>query len=628
MASVLDFFQVTRQKNTTALLLLLLIALVSATWWLFGLVWALTLCAVNGLSYCATSCLCYRPEASQWREAVSEWYERLFVWGLSYSHLNQTIHGSHTSAYTNESTTAPTITTTTTTTSTNTLKNHTPFPANHAPDPVESRTKGEQTSGANSLNDVRPPHPKAAERTPSDDGGGGGTPQPMRKCHKEAQKLIQLIMKDFVQSWYTNVTNDMEFPEDAQKVLEHVALEINIRLQQVDLEETVVELLELVLPYLEVLNQSGIRHYSGMELFDVNTEMCAKQFEADPRVTHYALKSPAHERRYYRQALDAVIQSAFPNQYAKCDAACMFIREILIKNLFEPLFDLLCDPAFLYEAIPLVLSKATPKKIAEQLSRIETENEELERILNRGRLIVNITGSQGRNKRRFHTSSGTFGQSAYYGKIPSPTLGGVRRSSGAAPSAGRSRPHSIATMCPNMKQTSCGVYEPSSSSWMTQSLRSHPRQHRGSGIEETTTTYPPPTTTTPSSSSSSLRRFGRSRTQNGTGSLYSYQNIVVEGAEYPEEAEADDDDDDDDDDNVDDGDDGDSGEGVEDFDHVVNGEFAMVQLAPIYIERHVRVDPGPGSSNPHIAYIFKVSLFTVNPPIKNTEKANKAIHTT
>ena len=72
-----------------------------------------------------------------------------------------------------------------------------------------------------------------------------------------------------------------------------------------------------------------------------------------------------------------------------------------------------------------------------------------------------------------------------------------------------------------------------------------------------------------------------------TGSLYSYQNVVVESAEYPEEDYGDDD--------------------MDSFDHVVNGEFAVVELSPIYIERHVRVDPGPGASNPHIAYIFKVS---------------------
>ncbi len=553
LVSVLDFFHATRQKNTTAFCILVLIMLVATTGWLFGLVWTLTLCAVSGLSYCATSCLCYRPEASQWREALSEWYEKLFLWGLNYSHRTTTSPNTL-GSLTND-----------TTVTTNVHKNHTPSL-------LEPKTSGELSSGTGTLNDVRPPHPNAAEGGGVVDDAANKSTQPAKKCHKEAQKIIQLLMRDFVHSWYADITSDSEFPEDAQKILEHIAIEINVRLQQVDMEESVVELLELILPYLEVLNKAGIRSYSGTELFDVNTESCEKQFEVNPKVTHYAMKSADHERRHYRQSLDALIQCAFPPEYANCDVACTFIRELLISNLFEPLFNLLCDPAFLYEAIPLILTKAPPEKISRQLDDIERENEELERTLNRGRLIVSITGSHARKKRRFYTSSGRFGHSAYYSGIPSPTLMSPRRFSS------KKRSNSIA-MLPNMHRTSSGIYEPNTT-WMTQSSQSLPRQQDGSCIEDTTTDPPP----------SSPQRFGpalpRSRVQNGTGSLYSYQNVVAESAEYPE-----------DDLEVD----------MESFDHVVNGEYAFVQLSPIYIERHVRVDPGPGASNPHIAYIFKVS---------------------
>ena len=188
------------------------------------------------------------------------------------------------------------------------------------------------------LGDARPPQPQAAEQDSERRGGAAEDEgvQPMKGCHKEAQKLIQLIMKDFVQSWYTNVTSDSEFPDDAQKILEHIALEINVRLQQVDMEEAIVDVLELILPYLEVLNQVGIRNYSGMELFDVSSETCVKQFEADPRVAHYALKTTAHEQRHYRQLLDVLLQCAVPGEYSRCDVACTLIREVLITNIFNP----------------------------------------------------------------------------------------------------------------------------------------------------------------------------------------------------------------------------------------------------------------------------------------------------
>lgn len=416
------------------------------------------------------------------------------------------------------------------------------------------------------LSDVRPPQPHAGEQEAGPEAGPAKTEgvQPMKKCHKEAQKIIQLIMRDFIYSWHTDITRDTEFPEDVQKILEHIALEINVRLQEVNLEEAVVELLELILPYLEVLNEAGIRSYNGIELFDVNTETCTKRFEANPKVAHYAVKSSAHEGRHYRQTLDALIQCAFPAEYAKCDVACTFVREILIANIVDPLFDLLCDPAFLYEAIPLILAKASPEKIYRQLDKIELENEELDRKLNRGCLIVNIKGSWGQTGRRFHTTSGRFGQGAYYGNIPSPFPSSSKK--------GLARPHSIATF-PHMQKTSSGIYE--SSSWLTQSSQTLPRT-----VEEVSTeaTYPP-STMSPQRLNSVVPRQTRNRDH------FMYDNAIIETGELPEEDFAD------------------------DAVHNVDGEFAVVELSPIYIERHVRVDTG---NNSHIAYIFKVSGASCN----------------
>ena len=166
-------------------------------------------------------------------------------------------------------------------------------------------------------------------------------------CHKEAQKMIQLIERDFIESWYQNVTDDPEFPEDCRKVLEHVALEINIRVQQIDLDEVVHELLAAVLPYLEAVSRAGKLKYNGVEIFDVRHETCLRRFEEDPTVAHRALRSHDNEMRYYRHLLDVVIQSALPDEYGHCDATCMFLREVLLHNILQPTLSLLCDPNFL-----------------------------------------------------------------------------------------------------------------------------------------------------------------------------------------------------------------------------------------------------------------------------------------
>ena len=557
---MLELLHLTRRRNTSLFLFLLLALVLCSTWWLFGLVWTVILCAAHGLSYCTCSYVCYRPEAKRWREALVDWYDQLFIWAFNYSHSPAKGVQSDTVR------------------SSGSARNHS----------VGQRSKAETSlTGEGLLNSAHPPHPVAElDRKGGEEGNNEGEEvAPSLKCHKEAQKIIQLLMKDFIRSWYLDLTNDIEFLEDVQKVLEHVALEVNVRVQQMNMEQVVVELLELILPYLEVLNKAGCRSYNGgLELFDVINNKCLKEFEANPKVAHYALRSASSERLHYRQALDAILQTAFPPEYARCDVAGMFVRELLLKNLIEPLFDLLCEPAFLYETIPMILSKASPEKVSRQLEDIVRENEELDHILNRGRLIVNIVGSHGGNSRRFHSSSGHFGQSAQFSMPSAPP----QRSPGRRWDF--SRPHSIAQFS-DLRQTSSGIYE--SGSWLSQSTRMPPSPLLRSRTEEDEyeATYPP---LVPSPRVSPMRSRntgiggrdpslgGRTRRGYGPGMSGRYGEQREEEEEYEEDLGSED--------------------GENSFE-VVDGEFAVVQLAPIYIERHVRVV----RESSHIAYIFKVS---------------------
>ncbi len=490
-----------------------------------------------------------------------EWYDHLFVWAFNYSHKPAA-------------------------SSSNAPKSGSSVSHNIAQ--RKSRTES-STSIEGLVNCTRPPQPVAEH---GNDGEGSTTTEeqpveaevkPSIKCHKEAQKIIQLLMRDFVRSWYSDITNDSEFLEDVQKVLEHIALEINIRVQQMDMEKVSVDLLELISPYLEVLNKVGSRSFNGgLELFDVINDKCLKEFEANPRVAHPALRSPASERRHYRQALDAILQTAFPAEYARCDVASLFVRELLLKNLIEPVFDLLCEPAFLYECIPLILLKASPEKVNQQLQEIVRENEELDHVLNRGRLIVNIMGAHGRNSRRFHSNSGHFGQSASH-----VTLRTSRRNRDAV------RPHSFANFS-GLQKTSSGIYE--SGTWHTQSTKvtSSPLLYSQDEDDEHEATYPPSVSvsslrTSPTRASREPGQVGRWAGSSGYNEDWEeFYGVDEVDEDVVGEMEA--------------------GAGGDNSFEVVGGEFAVVQLAPIYIERHVRVVRESGSH--HIAYIFKVSNTT------------------
>ena len=252
----------------------------------------------------------------------------------------------------------------------------------------------------------RPTNPPVARRRPVEKAEAQRAVPVSLECHKEAQKMVQLVMRDFVLEWYEHMTDDSDFPEDCQKILEHVALEINLRLHRVNLREVVCELLAGVLPYLEAVSSAGTVEYKGVSVCDVEHERCVRRFEENSAVAHRALRSAETEARHYRQLLDAVIQSAVPDEYRNCDVVCVFLREILLPNLLEPLLGLLCDPNFLNEAIPVVLEKANPTDVQVILSKVEEENEQLANTLRKGRLIQ--AHRRPPNMRRFHSVSEHF----------------------------------------------------------------------------------------------------------------------------------------------------------------------------------------------------------------------------
>ena len=404
-------------------------------------------------------------------------------------------------------------------------------------------------------------------------------PQPSKMCHREAQKMIQLIMQHFVHQWYNGITDDVEFPEDIQKILEHVSLEINIRLKGIELEEMVCEIAALVIPYLEAVNKAGERDLNGIKVFDVTHENCVREFENNINVEHRSLRSHEQELRYYRQALDTLIQCAVPNEYAVCDPACMFVREILLANIIEPLLNLLCDPDFLYKSIPVVLSKASKEKVERELTEIQHENEKLEKQLSRGRLMVKM---QGQHRVRFHSFTNRFGHSFTEG-----SPGGLYHSPQAHPPPS---PPTYSRASPRHARPASTLGIPS-----TTSTRDLPRDnwrlsmqdplHRGShGVAKNYLNEPQVQSVPLPVPSQVVQQQERSPHVHLAQSLlpqYTVQGIHLQEDYY---------------DDV----------GSEEVESApCEPDMVYVELPSIYIERHVRVENGPSS---HIAYVFKVRL--------------------
>ncbi len=192
--------------------------------------------------------------------------------------------------------------------------------------------------------------------------------------HYESQKIVRFVVRDFVMSWYSTISNDKQLPRDVIMLLQHVALELYFRLQKVDLNDLIIQILPVINPFLSTLNEVGYTTNNNIPIYDINHPNCVILFEKNPLLTHPALKSSDTEVQYLQKLVDSYLLSVIPSQYLKCDIALQLIRDALVHRLLKPLFDLLCDPNFLIDCIPLILSKLPQEKAQQILANITEEN--------------------------------------------------------------------------------------------------------------------------------------------------------------------------------------------------------------------------------------------------------------
>ena len=224
-----------------------------------------------------------------------------------------------------------------------------------------------------------------------EDSMGGGTIATSKGpvsslVHYESQKIVQLITRDFVMSWYSLVSRDKDVPRDVVCLLQYLALDLYFRLQRVNIRDTVLHMLPVINPFLIALNEVGhsiSSSNSGQRIYDVNHPYCVILFEKNPRLIHPALKSSFTEVQYLQKLLDSYLISSVPSQYLKCDVALQLVRNVLVDRLFKSVFDLLCDPVFLIECIPLILSKLPDTVVQEILTDIHKENDILKSELSK-----------------------------------------------------------------------------------------------------------------------------------------------------------------------------------------------------------------------------------------------------
>lgn len=195
--------------------------------------------------------------------------------------------------------------------------------------------------------------------------------------HHETKKIVKLILRDFIYVWYSSVSQDKELLSETVKIMEHLSIDLQLRLQNVDIDKLFVSVLPLVDQYLIVLNNIGYVEENDKTYFDVSHHLCSLAFSQKVNLIHPALGSASTEKTYIQNMLHGFLINSIPTYYSSCDVAVQFVRDSVATKVVLPVIDLMCHADFLLEFIPLLLVKPSNERLNSILCTIKQENENM-----------------------------------------------------------------------------------------------------------------------------------------------------------------------------------------------------------------------------------------------------------
>ncbi|KAJ1342221.1 hypothetical protein BSLG_003144 [Batrachochytrium salamandrivorans] len=158
----------------------------------------------------------------------------------------------------------------------------------------------------------------------------------------EIQKLVTLLLRDYVASWFSVISDNDDFVTELIRTIAHVIRECERRLNRVDF----IVLATRDLPEILKRHIYDYRHcceklgtsYGGGRTLDELFHGCQP---------HIALNDSASETEYLRGVADILLGMLLPETEHQNESVRYLLREILTNNVLAMLIDILADPDYL-----------------------------------------------------------------------------------------------------------------------------------------------------------------------------------------------------------------------------------------------------------------------------------------
>ncbi|MBZ3874502.1 Sorting nexin-19 [Sciurus carolinensis] len=181
-------------------------------------------------------------------------------------------------------------------------------------------------------------------------------PEAERQLEQEINSTIQMIIRDFVLSWYRSVSQEPAFEEEMEAAMKGLVQELRRRMGMVNSHALAQRVLTLCGCHL----QSYIQAKETTAEKQSGPVQPSQLWEAYCQVTapHPAVRSPSTEVTYTRGIVNLLLQGLVPKPHLETRTGRHVVVELITCNVILPLISKLSDPDWIHLVLVGIFSKA------------------------------------------------------------------------------------------------------------------------------------------------------------------------------------------------------------------------------------------------------------------------------
>ncbi|XP_006873145.1 PREDICTED: sorting nexin-19 [Chrysochloris asiatica] len=182
------------------------------------------------------------------------------------------------------------------------------------------------------------------------------SPEAERQLEQEINHTIQMIIRDFVSSWYRLVSQEPAFEEEMEAAMKGLVQELRKRMSQVDSHALAQRVLTLCGCHLQSYIQAKAAT-AGKQSGSIEP---AQLWEAYCQVTtpHPAVQSPSTEVIHTRGIVNVLLRGLVPKPHLETRTGSHVVVELITCNVILPLISKLSDPDWIHLVLVGIFSKA------------------------------------------------------------------------------------------------------------------------------------------------------------------------------------------------------------------------------------------------------------------------------